>query len=207
MGIDPRPCGSCQPQERRAADRHATADPAKESKTMTVRRRHPRLPKQPRQLGAGPFEPQIGSFRLHLAAEGKRPGRAGLHLGGALVRRRLPARPGPQDYVETIGTGEGLPGQVIRRAPRCRDHRGVHRDRHPAVRAGRDPLPPGTTPPATTLTCKAGRSGSAARAAGPGPSRSATRRPAASTATCAPAPGTRKRTGRSCSWESATVGR
>src|SRR5207237_878755 len=57
--------------EHRAADRHATADPAEESKTMTVPRRHPRQPKQPRQLDAGPLEPQIGSFRLHLAAEGK----------------------------------------------------------------------------------------------------------------------------------------
>ena len=38
---------------------------------MTVLRRRPRLPKQPRQLDAGPLEPQIGSFALHLAAEGK----------------------------------------------------------------------------------------------------------------------------------------
>jgi integrase/recombinase XerD len=38
---------------------------------MTVPRRRPRLPKQPRQLDAGPLEPLIGSFRLHLAAEGK----------------------------------------------------------------------------------------------------------------------------------------
>ena len=37
------------------------------------------------------------------------------------------------------GRAQGLPGQVVRRAPRRRDHRGVHRDRHPA---GRDPLPP-----------------------------------------------------------------
>ncbi len=28
-------------------------------------------PRPPRQLDAGPFQPQIGSFRLHLAAEGK----------------------------------------------------------------------------------------------------------------------------------------
>ena len=71
MGIEPHPCGSCQPPERQAADRHATADPAEKSKTMAVLRRHPRLPKQPRQLDAGPLEPMIGSFRLHLAAEGK----------------------------------------------------------------------------------------------------------------------------------------
>ena len=43
----------------------------------------------------------------------------------------------------TIGTGEGLPRQVVRRAPRHRDHRGIQGDRHPAVRAGRDPLRPG----------------------------------------------------------------
>ena len=38
---------------------------------MTVPRRRPGLPEQPRQLDAGPLEPLIGSFRLHLAAEGK----------------------------------------------------------------------------------------------------------------------------------------
>ena len=54
-------------------------------------------------------------------------------------------------------------------------------------------------PPAVlaTWTCKPGRSGSAARAARPGPSRSAIRRPAASTATCGPGPGRRRPTGRS----------
>ena len=51
---------------------------------------------------------------------------------------------------------------------------------------------------AATWICKPGRSGSAARAGRPGPSRSATRRPAAWTATCGPAPGTRKPGGRSC---------
>ncbi len=35
---------------------------------MTVLRRRPR---QPGQLDAGPLEPLIGSFRLHLADEGK----------------------------------------------------------------------------------------------------------------------------------------
>jgi len=39
---------------------------------MTVLpRRRPRQPEQPRQLDAGPLEPLIGSFLLHLAAEGK----------------------------------------------------------------------------------------------------------------------------------------
>ena len=34
-------------------------------------RRRSRLPGQPGQLDAGPLEPLIGSFALHLAAEGK----------------------------------------------------------------------------------------------------------------------------------------
>ena len=38
---------------------------------MTAPRPHPRLPGQPRQLDAGPLEPLIGSFALHLTAEGK----------------------------------------------------------------------------------------------------------------------------------------
>ena len=38
---------------------------------MTVLRRRSRLPGQPRQLDAGRLEPLIGSFALHLAAEGK----------------------------------------------------------------------------------------------------------------------------------------
>ena len=38
---------------------------------MTVPHRHPRPPTRPRQLDAGPLEWLIGSFRLHLAAEGQ----------------------------------------------------------------------------------------------------------------------------------------
>jgi hypothetical protein len=38
---------------------------------MTVLQPRPRLPGQPRQQDAGPLEPLIGSFALHLAAEGK----------------------------------------------------------------------------------------------------------------------------------------
>ena len=68
MGIEPHPCGSCDPQERRAAGRAATADAAEQRKTMTVLRRRSRLPGW---LDAGPLEPLIGSFALHLAAEGK----------------------------------------------------------------------------------------------------------------------------------------
>jgi site-specific recombinase XerD len=71
MGMEPHPYVSYQPQERRAARRHATADPAEENKTVTVPRPRPRLPMEPRQLDAGPLGADIGSFRLHLAAEGK----------------------------------------------------------------------------------------------------------------------------------------
>jgi site-specific recombinase XerC len=69
MALEPYPSGLCHPQERRAADRHAAADPADESKTMAGPRRRSRQPGQ--QLDAGPLGADIGSFRLHLAAEGK----------------------------------------------------------------------------------------------------------------------------------------
>ena len=71
MGIGPHPYGTSQPQERRATGRNGTADPAEQSKTMTAPRPHRQLPKQRRELDAGPLEPLIGSFALHLAAEGK----------------------------------------------------------------------------------------------------------------------------------------
>jgi len=67
MALEPHLSRLGHPQERRAA----AAGPAEESKIMTVLRRRPRQPGQPRQLDAGPLEPQIGSFRLHLAAESK----------------------------------------------------------------------------------------------------------------------------------------
>ena len=182
MGIEPPRRGSCQPQERRAADRHATADPAEDSKTMAVPRPRPRLP---RQLDAGSLEPLIGSFRLHLAAEGKaartvqgytgavrwfaagyllgQPGKTSWEQVDAqdiqrwivqLLKRysgayasiqfralrqffkwradeeELPdpmaPAPGAEGHRDggpgvhqrrTIGTGQGLPGQVVRRAP------------------------------------------------------------------------------------------
>jgi site-specific recombinase XerD len=71
MVVEPHPDGSGQPQERRNAGRHGTADPAEQSKTMTAPRPRSRFPGQPRQRDAGPLEPLIGSFALHLAAEGK----------------------------------------------------------------------------------------------------------------------------------------
>jgi len=71
MDIEAHPRRSAQPQERWAAGRPETADPAEQSKTMTAPRRRSRLPGQARQRDGGPFEPLIGSFALHLAAEGK----------------------------------------------------------------------------------------------------------------------------------------
>jgi site-specific recombinase XerD len=71
MAPEPHLPASGHPQERRAAGPAAAAGPAEQSKTMTVPRRGSRLPGQPRRLDAGPLEPLIGSFALHLAAEGK----------------------------------------------------------------------------------------------------------------------------------------
>jgi integrase/recombinase XerD len=59
------------PQERSAADQATAAGPAEERKTMAGPRRSSRQPRPPGLLDAGPLEPDIASFRLHLAAEGK----------------------------------------------------------------------------------------------------------------------------------------
>jgi len=57
-------------RKRSRADACATAEPQEERKTMTV---PPPGPRRRKLLEAGPFAPEIGSFRLHLAAEGKAP--------------------------------------------------------------------------------------------------------------------------------------
>ena len=44
--------------------------PGEQSKTMLPPRRRPRVPKD---LDAGPLEAEVGSFALHMAAEGKAP--------------------------------------------------------------------------------------------------------------------------------------
>jgi site-specific recombinase XerD len=55
-------------RKRWPAESGAAADPREERKTMAV----PEPRSRPRkQLDAGVFQPEIGSFRLHLAAEGK----------------------------------------------------------------------------------------------------------------------------------------
>ena len=55
-------------RKRSRPDACATAGPQEERKTMTLPQPRPRRRKP---LDAGPFAPEIGSFRLHLAAEGK----------------------------------------------------------------------------------------------------------------------------------------
>jgi site-specific recombinase XerD len=55
-------------RERSGADACAAAEPQEERKTMASPQPRDRRRKQ---LEAGPFGPLIGSFRLHLAAEGK----------------------------------------------------------------------------------------------------------------------------------------
>jgi hypothetical protein len=57
-------------RKRSRADACAPAEPQEERKTMTVPQSRPRRRKP---LDAGSFAPEIGSFRLHLAAEGKAP--------------------------------------------------------------------------------------------------------------------------------------
>ena len=55
-------------RKRSRADACAPAEPQEERKTMTI---PPPRPRRRKALDAGPFAPEIGSFRLHLAAEGK----------------------------------------------------------------------------------------------------------------------------------------
>ncbi len=68
MALEPHLPGPGHPQERRAADPAAAAGPADERKTMAPPRRRHGPAGQP---DAGPLGADIGSFRLHLAAEGK----------------------------------------------------------------------------------------------------------------------------------------
>jgi site-specific recombinase XerD len=56
------------PRKRYFPDPVYGPDMRVERKTIATPRRHPSVPKQ---LGAGPFEAEVDSFRLHLAAEGK----------------------------------------------------------------------------------------------------------------------------------------
>ena len=83
---------------RLSADACATAEPQEERKTMTVPQPRPRRRKP---LDAGPFAPKIGSFRLHLAAEGKAAKTVRTYTGG-VVRRRPPD---PSHLQDPVGAG------------------------------------------------------------------------------------------------------
>jgi site-specific recombinase XerD len=70
MSPEPYPFWLKNPRKQRTPDRVRAPDPGDESKTNAdAPRRSPR----PKQLEAGPLAADIGSFRLHLAAEGKAP--------------------------------------------------------------------------------------------------------------------------------------
>ena len=64
MPFEPDRPGLCDSPQRKAAGMPVAADARHENKTMTG-------PQRPGRLDAGAFGADIGSFRLHLAAEGK----------------------------------------------------------------------------------------------------------------------------------------
>jgi hypothetical protein len=65
-----RPMTDARSRERSAADQAAASGPAEERK-LWPDRSGPRAAWAVRAPGRRPLEPQIGSFGLHLAAEGK----------------------------------------------------------------------------------------------------------------------------------------
>jgi hypothetical protein len=67
MALEAHSATVSYPRKRYFPDLVSVADAAGERKTIAAPRRHPPVPKQ---LGAGPFEAEVSSFCLHLAAEG-----------------------------------------------------------------------------------------------------------------------------------------
>ncbi|HEY1627074.1 MAG TPA: tyrosine-type recombinase/integrase [Streptosporangiaceae bacterium] len=70
MSLEPYPFWLKNPRKRRIPDRLKAPDPGGELKTIDSA---PRRSRRPKQLDAGSFTADIGSFALHLAAEGKAP--------------------------------------------------------------------------------------------------------------------------------------
>jgi len=68
MASEPHTVTLYYPRKRYFPDPVSRPDTADERKTTVTPQRHPPVPKQ---LDAGPFEAEVVSFRLHLAAEGK----------------------------------------------------------------------------------------------------------------------------------------
>ena len=80
-------------RRRSGVDTCASAEPQEERKTMDVPQPRPRRRKP---LDAGPFQPEIGSFRLHLAAQGK---------AILLVDQNIKGAIGISDHVYVMRTG------------------------------------------------------------------------------------------------------
>ena len=263
MSVQEDPYLSTYLRKPRIPDTVVVPGPGDQSKTMLPPRRRPRVPKD---LDAGPLEAEVGSFALHMAAEGKAPrtirnyteavrwfaaayllretekrrweqvdkadlrrwtvrllGEYSTAYAGnqfRAVRRFLrwlaieedrpdPVKglraPGGEGHAgagvhqrRTFRAAQGVPGPQLRGPARRRDPGRVRGDRHPALGAGRDPVRPGRSGARRPEPARAGRSGSSARAASPGSSRSAMRPPGAWTGTCGPGRSIRWRAGRSC---------
>jgi hypothetical protein len=89
-------------RRRSSVDTSASAEPQEERKTMSIpqpraRRRKP--------LDAGPFQPEIGSFRLHLAAEGKASKTVRTYTEA--VQWFAAAHLIPPDLLHQVGPGKG----------------------------------------------------------------------------------------------------
>ena len=135
------------PQNGAPLDQAAAAGPAEERKTMAGPRRSSRQPRPPGLLDAGPLEPDIASFRLHLAAEGKSARTVqGYTVRGALVRRRLPAQPGRKDQLGPGGRPrhpavDGAPAGPVQQRVRQHPVPGAAAVLQVAGRRGRLPRP------------------------------------------------------------------
>ena len=70
MAVHADPYLSAYLRKPRIPDTVVVPNPGDQSKTMLPPRRRPRVPKN---LDAGPLEAEVGSFALHMAAEGKAP--------------------------------------------------------------------------------------------------------------------------------------
>jgi hypothetical protein len=126
MAQEPYPFWLKNPRKQRIPDRVAAPEPGDERETTAIAsRRSPR----PKQLEAGSFAADIGSFALHLAAEGKAPStirntprRCGGSPGSTCCARRVSdARPEVHredgagfHQRRTIAAREGVPGEHVR---------------------------------------------------------------------------------------------
>jgi hypothetical protein len=91
MGIEAHPCGSCLPHERRAAGRNVTADPAEESKTMTVPRPRPGCPSSPGSWTRARSSRRSARSGCTCPPQ-LRPDHGRQHLTPAMARPAAPAR-------------------------------------------------------------------------------------------------------------------